>query len=423
MKHQLLLCSLLAGALAPGAAFAQEADDEETISTVIIGDKGAIEDFQTEMIENMPKNKRTVGLPRFAIVGHDGKFYMGIGAQANGYAVFDWGDRMPSAVNFIPSSITPRTPGNGGDLRFQCANSSIYLNFVALPGSDNKIGLFFKGNFTGENYGFHLSHLYVKYRGLTAGYTNSLFQDPEAMPYTLDSQGPNGSAALSVMTGSWTQKFTPEFSGAIGVEAPKVDMTDGTFVRQTTQRLPSVPLYLQYGWGGNSHIRLSAILRPLQYRNLVSGKNKTPLGWGVQLSGLAKIAQPVTLYYGATYGFGIGSYLQDDQGLGLDATPNLKKDGEMNLVESMGLTGGLAIQLAKKWETNLSYSHLTNWTKAECRPEGSQYKYGDYVAANIMYDLNRFLTFGLEYDYGHAKDFSGNSVHTNRIQGLLSVTF
>ena len=57
------------------------------------------------------------------------------------------------------------------------------------------------------------------------------------------------------------------------------------------------------------------------------------------------------------------------------------------------------------------------------RPEAGAYRYGDYVAANILYDLNRFLTFGLEYDYGHAKDFGGNGLHTNRLQGLLQVTF
>lgn len=427
MKKTLLL--VLTGTLAvaaPATVAAQNGNANEEITTVIVGDKGAVEEVISELDYNAPQRTRESGLPRFAIVGHDRKFYMGIGAQFNGVAAFDWGDNMPSTINFIPSSMTPPAPGNGGKLGFSATTSNFYLNVVALPGTENKIGLFFKGTFEGANYGFQLSHFYVKYRGLTAGYTNSLFQDNGAMPYTIDNQGPNGSAATTVMTGSWTQDFGKGFSGAIGVEAPSSNMADNRpgYTRQVTQRIPAIPLYLQYGWdGGNSHIRLSAIARPLQYRNLVQGKNKTPMGWGVQLSGMVKICDPVTFYYDATYGYGIANYLQDDEGMGLDAMASFRKDGKMKLTESMGLTGGLSFQLSRKWQSSIVYSHLSNWTGSDVRPEAGAYRYGDYVAANILYDLNRFLTFGLEYDYGHAKDFGGNGLHTNRLQGLLQVTF
>lgn len=422
MKNNLLLTFITASALLPALpAVAQ--DESETITTVVVGNKGNVEEIQSTFVENAPKRYRESGLPRFAIVGHDNKFYMGIGMQLNGEASFDFGDEMPSSYNFIPSSIQPKTPGDGGNLRFTAATSNIYLNVVALPGTENRVGLFFKGKFTNANYGFKLAHLYVKYRGLTAGYTNSLFQDVAAIPYTIDAQGPNGTAALTVMTGSWTQKFTDNFSGAIGVEAPTADMGLGGQTRQVTQRIPAIPLYLQYGWGSTSHIRASFMFRPLQYRNLLEAENKSELGWGVQLSGLAEIASPVTFYYAATYGYGIADYLQDTTGLGLDALPNAKDPGKIKLCESMGLTGGLSFQLAKKWESNLSYSHLTNWADKDCAPAGSTYRYGDYATANIMYDLNRFLTFGLEYNYGHVKDINGASYHTNRLQGLLSVTF
>lgn len=421
MKKYILLAGL-AAMLSPGAAIASENDDEEIV-TVVVGDKGVTDEVITELTDNAPQHRRESGLPRFAIVGHDNKFYMGIGAQLNGMASFDFGDQMPSSYNFIPSSMTRKVAGDGANLRFSAATSNIYLNVVALPGTENRIGLFFKGDFTNNNYGFNISHFYATWRGLTAGYTNSLFEDAAAMPFTIDNQGPNGSAAQTVMRGSWTQKFTPHFSGAIGIEGNTADMTVNGYTRQVTQRLPAIPLYLQYGWGGSSHLRASFIFRPMQYRNLEIAENKTPLGWGVQLSGLAELAPFATFYYSATYGRGIADYLQDDNGLGLDATPDLAKPGSLELTKSMGLTGGLGFQLSKKWESNLTYSHLTNWTNASARPADSTYRYGDYVAANLIYDLNRFLTFGLEYDYGHAKDWSGNSLHSNRLMGLLQVTF
>lgn len=421
MKKHILLAGLAAIA-APATLFAASDGQEEEIVTVVVGDKGVTEEVVEELQDNAPQQKRESGLPRFAIVGHDKKFYMGIGAQLNGMASFDFGDEMPSSYNFIPSSMTPKVPGDGANLRFTAASSNIYLNVVAMPGTKDRVGLFFKGKFDG-NYNFKMSHFYATWRGLTAGYTNSLFEDTEAVPYTIDNQGPNGSSKLKVVRGSWTQKFTPNFSAAIGVEANTADMTTDAVTRQVTQRLPAIPLYLQYGWGGSDHIRASFIFRPMQYRNLVENKNKTPLGWGVQLSGLSQIVPGVTFYYAGTYGHGIADYLQDDNGLGLDATPNVAKPGKMDLTESMGLTGGLGFQLSDKWESNLTYSHLTNWTHHSATPSDGTYRYGDYVAANLLYDMNRFLTLGVEYDYGHAKDWDGNALHSNRVMGLLQVTF
>ena len=58
---------------------------------------------------------------------------------------------------------------------------------------------------------------------------------------------------------------------------------------------------------------------------------------------------------------------------------------------------------------------------AESQPD--QYRYGDYVAANLIYSVNRFVSAGIEYDYGHRKDFDGGSLHTNRLQLQLAVTF
>lgn len=425
MKQHLLYCGILATALMPAtAAFAQSSTSEPETVTVIVGDKTASDEVEIEFTQNQPQRTRESGLPRFAIVGHDRKFYMGIGAQFNGLAAFDFGDAMPSTTDFIPSSMTRPAPGNGGNLRFSAATSNIYLNVVALPGSKDKVGLFFKMSFNnGDGYGFHLSHFYVTYRGLTAGYTSSLFQDDAAIPYTIDNQGPNGLAANTVVTGSWTQNFTKNFSGAIGVEAPTANMTNGVSARQVTQRIPAFPLYLQYAYGDASHIRASVLLRPLQYRNIVKEENTGKLGWGVQLSGVTEIVAPLTFYYSAVYGKGIANYLQDTEDLSLDATPSLTHPGHMQLTESMGLTAGLGIQFSKKWQANLSYSHLTNWYDKEARPAADTYRYGDYAAANILYDLNRFLTFGLEYDYGHAKDLNGRSFHCNRLQGLLQVTF
>ncbi len=397
----------------------QESDD---VVTTLIGNAKP-GDVKSVMQQNAPQSPNDNGLPRFAIVGKDRQFYLGIGAQFLGEAMFDFGDNMPSALDFTPSSLTPKTAGNGGATRFAWQSSSFYMNFVAMPHTDNQIGIFFKAKFTGGNNNIKVSHFYGKYRGLTAGYTNSAFTDGAAMPMTIDNEGPNGSVSLSVFTAYWAQDFGRGISGAIGIDAPTASLTNNKVTGTVSQRIPAIPLYLQYAWdGGDSHIRLSGIYRPMQYRNYVADKNKAVQGGGIQISGMTHIIGGLSAQYDATYGAGIGTYLQDDNGLGLDAVAT-GKDGKMKAVKSMGLTAGLNYIFTPKLSGNLMYSHLTNWLPSGAVVDKDTYRYGDYVAANLIYTFNKFLSAGVEYDYGHSKNVAGNGLHANRIQAQMAVTF
>ncbi|MDE7412785.1 MAG: hypothetical protein K2N05_03205 [Muribaculaceae bacterium] len=425
MKKTLLTLSAALTVGATGFTASAQRDnrlEDDNVVTPIVNQANP-KDVKDALVKNAPTLPNDNGLPRFAIVGKDRAFYLGIGAQFLGEAMFDFGDNMPSALNFTPSSMTPKTPGNGGATRFAWQSSSFYLNFVALPNTDNHIGIFFKAKFTGANNGVKVSHFYGKYRGLTIGYTHSAFTDGNAMPMTIDNEGPNGSVSKSLFTAYWAQDFTKNFSGAIGIDAPDIDITTGATTSTVSQRIPSIPLYLQYAWnGGDSHVRLSGIYRPMQYRNITDVKNSTLSGGGVQLSGTTHIVGGLSAQFDATYGAGIGSYLQDDEGLGLDAVAT-NVPGEMKAVKNLGLTAGLNYSFTPKLSGNISYSHLTNWLPDQASVSRDTYRYGDYVAANLLYSFNKFISAGIEYDYGHAKNFAGEGLHANRIQAQLAVTF
>ncbi len=426
MKKTTLILATVGTCLLSGSFSAMAQRDkrlEKGVVTVINNDTVNASVVEKRLKENAPSAPNDNGLPRFAIVGKDHKYYIGIGAQFLGEAVYDFGDNMPSTLLFTPSSITPATPGNKGSLGFAWQSSSIYVNALALPGTKNQVGVFFKANFLGNGNAFNCFHFYAKYRGLTAGYTTSLFADGAAEPMTIDFEGPNGYPFTTLFTAYWTQNFTKNFSGAIGVEAPTTSITTGDKTATVNQRIPAIPLYLQYAWDeGNSHLRLSGLIRPMQYRNLAAGENKTLVGLGVQLSGMTKVVGPLSFSYNAAYGRGIGNYLQDDNGLGLDAVAT-SNPGDMKMVKSLGVTAGLNCAFTPKLSSNLVYSHLTNWLPSHAQVEGSQYRYGDYVAANVIYNINNFVSAGIEYDYGLRKSFDATTLHTNRLQVQFGVTF
>ncbi len=425
-SHKILVAALLLSAASTTLSVSAQRDNrtmESGVTTTLLNDDGDSSDVEKAFKENAPKSPKDNGLPRFAVVGKDRQFYLGIGGQFLGEGVYTWGDDMSSPLLFTPSSLTPSTPGNGGNTQFAWQTSSIYLNFVAMPGTDNQLGLFFKANFMGNNSSFGCYHFYAKYRGLTAGYTNSLFTDGAAEPMTIDFEGPNGYPFINLFTAYWQQKFTDNFSGAIGIDAPTASMSYRSTTAQVNQRIPAVPLYLQYAWNdGNAHLRLSGLVRPMQYRDMVTASNKTEVGGGVQLSGMTKIVGGLSVNFNGAYGRGIGTYLQDDNGLGLDAVATTD-NGKMASVKSMGLTGGLSYAFSPKVSTNIAYSHLTNWLPDNAQVADNQYRFGDYVAANIIWNINKFVSAGVEYDYGHKKDFNGDSLHANRLQCQFAVTF
>lgn len=396
---------------------------EKGVVTIINSDTVDASRVEKAFKLNAPTGIKDNGLPRFALVGKDHMFYVGLGAQFLGEAAFDFGDEMSSLVLFTPSALTPSTAGNRSSLGFGWESSSVYMNMVALPGDANQIGIFFKGNFMGEGNSFNCYHFYARYRGLTVGYTTGVFSDGAAEPMTIDFEGPNAYPYLTLFNASWTQKFSSHISGAIGIDAPTASMTTGTTTAVVNQRIPAIPVYLQYEYnGGNNHVRLSGLARPLQYRNSVNNSNSTMVGLGVQISGMTTVVGPLSLNYNAVYGRGISNYLQDDNGLGVDAV-NLTEEGKMDMVNSFGVTGGLSYTFSPKVSSNVTYSHLLNMLPDQAATQESQYRYGDYVAANVVYTVNKFVSAGIEYDYGHRKDFSGNSLHANRLQVQFAMTF
>lgn len=425
MNKTIIALALLCGvAVTAGAQTPLRANrvPSQGVTTVVSGPRDSVSTVSRVLQENAPVTPADAALPRFAIVGKDRLFYLGIGAQLLSEGVFTWGDDMPSAYNFTPSSLERATAGNGGDLGFAWQSSGIHFNFVALPGTRDQIGLYFKAGFNASG-GMKCSHLYIRYRGLTAGYTNSAFTDGAAMPFTIDNEGPNGYPSMKLFNIYWTQKLPYGLSAAIGVDAPSADMTYGKYTADVNQRIPAVPVYVQYGYnGGDDHIRLSALVRPMQYRDTQSGSNRTPVGAGVQLSGITTLGGPVSLLYNVAYGRGIGTYLQDDNGIGLDATPSLD-EGRMALVRNLGVTAGLNMSITPNVSANVCYSHLTNWLGSHAAPQPGLYRDGDYVAANVVYNLNKFVAVGMEYDYGHMNTFGDAPLHANRLQAQLALTF
>ena len=141
------------------------------------------------------------------------------------------------------------------------------------------------------------------------------------------------------------------FSAGIGLEMPSTDFTVSDEQRVTNQYIPDIPSYLQYAWGSNnsSHVRLSSLIRNVNYRNVTQDKNNIISTYACQLSGLVTVKQKLVIYYQCVYGNGLTPYIQDLSGLKLDFVPridNTRKDkdeaGKLEHVTSMAYYAGFS---------------------------------------------------------------------------------
>lgn len=378
--------------------------------------------------ENAPKAYHIPGAPRFAIEGKNQKFYLGIGGVAKATVSYDWGNPIESGYDFTTSAIPMSQPkGNGGLFQFSAATSSLFVNFVALPGSKDQIGAYFNFNFTGNgnNYGFNLYYAYIKYRGLTVGYDFSLFSDMAAIPPSIDNEGPNALTAIPKGVIDYRHSFNKNWSIGAGVEMPIASATTGEGTYNINQRVPDIPAYVQYSWGeGKSWLRFSGILRNMMYRDAVADKNRDIVGWGVKVSGSASICPWLTAYYQAAYGRGLTSYFQDLYEGGLDMVPD--GNGRLDGVKAWGGYLGLQYNISPKVYATTTYSHLRSYAPRYTGGTTSwnqQYSYGQYALGNIIWNITPQISTGLEYIYGRRVNMDGSSSHDNRLQTMLQVTF
>lgn len=416
---------------------------------ILLGEVADSLKIMEAFIENSPADYRVPNAPRFAIVGKNEKFYLGFGGYVKGTMSFDWGSPINNYNEFIVSGIPmpgSQKPGDKAQFGLSAQQSDIFLNLVALPNNKNKVGFYLNFIFLGNGYTPQVRQAYVNWRGLEMGYGFSLFTDLAADPTTIDYEGPNSFTVVINAKFDYRHTFGKYFGIGIGAELPMASYTNGIAdithggarekggTATVSQRIPDIPMYIQWDWGNNNRIRLSGLLRNMQYRagmtelgsTLEGGKTKNLVGGGIQLTGNFNICNKLIGYFQATTGKGMTSYFEDVTGLGLDMVPVDNDPGKLQTVKAWGGYLGLQYNWSSKVFSNIIYSHLrvyapyynggnTAWT--------SQYKYGQYAVANVFYNITDMFSWGLEYIYGRRVDMNRSQAHDNRLQTMLQVTF
>ena len=360
--------------------------------------------------------------PRFVLTDTEGNYALGIGGYVRAVAEYDFGG-IVNGVDFIPALIPDRSSLNN---QFQMDATTANL-FVKLVGRSPLLGDFVvhtEGNFRGSGRTFELRNAYLAFKGVTIGYTYGGFMDAAAMPATIDFQGPNGGTFYRTTQLSYTCMALQNLAFRAGIEMPKVGAETTTAYRIGGQRMPDFTLSAQYAWGDNSHIRVGGILRSMTYATVSNDDAHSVTGYGVQASTTFGIGSSLRMFGQFTYGRGIGQYLNDLGELDVDLVPNPERDARMQALPMMGWFTGLQYNVSPSVCLSGTYSMSRIYSEdGYAAIAGDDYRYGQYLAANMFWSASSNMQFGVEYLRGWRKNFDSANHEANRISLMAKYSF
>lgn len=370
------------------------------------------------------RNFQDPAAPYFLFMSRDANLAMGIGGMVRMRGYFDWGGSVNQPAfspYFIPVTKDPLTKNRLGTTP---AGTALFFRVI---GRNKRLGdyqVYIEANFNG--YGgrdFHLKKAYATINDCTIGYAASTFGDGAAVPPTVDSNGPTMKMDGTNVLVRYMHTFKK--SGivvAASLETPSMSIQDeGSDVAARSQYIPNIAAMVQYEWAKDEHVRLSAITRFLPYRDMLTGKNHTPVGYGVQFSTVFRPISPLKVYAtfntGKSYSNFGGDFLLGKYDLVVDP----KTPGRLRTTPGFGYFVGLQYNFTPQLFVSTTFGQGRYLPTPD--PEGTDYKYGLYSATNIFWNVTPRIQFGAEFNIGKRQDFDGSHGWARRVGALAQFSF
>ena len=443
VRHLVLLSALC---LVAGGASAQSSGEEydPTVFMMYVKDSGGkirgegyevwssrqgLDDV-VEMFEfTERKGFQQTPNPQFIFSSKDNRFALGIGGYVSLRTSYDFKGAV-SNIDFVPYDIPMvATYANRQRVMMDATTSRLFTKAVVKSRTLGNVVAYIDMDFRGGaefSYTPHLRSAYVSLLGFTAGRDVTTFCDLEAVPETIDHEGPNAyNYNFATMLRYEHSFFENHLTVGAALEMPVVSGTYGESFRPISQRVPDIPIFVEYSWGREcrSHVRASAVLRNMYLHNATTGENTSLFGWGVQASGRVAVCDMFSLYFNGVYGEGITPYIQDLTGSGLDFTPNPENLSQIQTMPMWAVQGSAQVDIMpEKFWLSGGYS-VARVAQKNGYYSASEYRRGTYIFGNVFYKVTDNLTLAAEYLHGGRKNMDGLKSSANRLSVMMQYNF
>ncbi|WNG33601.1 hypothetical protein F0U61_08165 [Archangium violaceum] len=264
---------------------------------------------------------------------------------------------------------------------------------------------------------FRVYEAYAIIGPLLAGRKWTTFMDLDAVPDTLDFQGPGSMLASRREVLRYGNTFGPLLI-QLSLERPLPDLTlSNPDTQEVRKPLPDVVGALEWNLGKGRHVRAAGLARWLSFYEDGGMQHAVP-GWGAMLSGLWTWGRRGTRASAQVhYGSGIGAYTADIAGLGLDAV--VVAPGRLEAVPSLGVFGAIEPRWSEHLASSFVYGYLEVYPR-DAQP-GNTLKRTHYLSGNLLVSPVRSVTFGAELLFGRREDVNGAG--DNAVRLIFSTRF
>jgi hypothetical protein len=290
------------------------------------------------------------------------------------------GEQFHMNANATQLRLDVRAPELGGDFRFY------YQNDFFGSGSD-----------TGDMK-YRIQHIYGQFYGFKAGFTYGVFEDPDSWPDTVDYEGPNAVIFSRRPVAQYTYAWNDNWNTTVGVEKPDifVDLNSGPNPGTTTlTQIPDFGFNTRYEQAGFGHVQFSTLLRDLGAKDELGNAHHV-FGWGINLSVGLDLTKNDSLQVLGVYGEGIGGQGNDAGFFNSDAA--FASNGSFEALPYWSGTFGFTHRWNDQFRSTISYGYVN--LDNSSGQTGTFYHSSHYASANVVWQLRKRLSVGLEGLYG-----------------------
>jgi len=321
-----------------------------------------------------------------------------------------------NADRFVTSQIPVEGDffkGGGNQFNANARGSQLSID-VRAPDVDGSPRFYYQNDFFGSGGGelpFRVRQLYGQIYNVVLGQTYSVFEDPDAWPDTVDYEGPNSAVFARrplvryqlVLNKNWQMNF--------GLEKPGSEVdTSIDAGAQNVDHAPDGGLNIRWENKDIGHVQLGAIFRDIAVKGPIVG-NQSTFGWGLNLASSFNITENDSVQTQLTYGEGLFRYFNDDFANN-DAAFN--SSGELTAIPAFGGMIGFTHKWNDSFRSTASYGYVELDNQFSQGPHA--YHLTHYASMNLVWQLRKRLSIGLEGLYGHKKEKSGADGDAFRIQ-------
>jgi len=326
------------------------------------------------------------------------------------------GDNTRFVTAKIPVSDDP---DHGGGTQFNINSKGSQLSLdVRAPGVEGSPRFYYQNDFYGAGPGefpFRVRQLYGQFYNVIVGMTFSVFEDPDVWPDTVDYEGPNAATFARRPLARYMLALDKEWQMNFGIEQPGSEVdTSIDPAAKSVNHAPDLGVNIRWEGENVGHMQFAVILRDIGVKGPITG-SQSAFGWGLNLSAAFKAVNKDSLQAQLTYGEGIFRYCNDDF-VNNDAA--LDSSGDLRPIPYFGAMVGFTHHWSEEWRSTATYGYVHLRNQASQDP--TAYHLTHYASANLVWQVRKRLSLGLEGLYGSKENNEGRTGDAWRIQfGLL----